>query len=149
MAGSPVSQGMPKNGGRDNALGVRRHDTKPRDRSRSSEDVRLSKQMSKTLRHKPPSCMDSSGWVPLHELVTHIGTAKSAEHILRVVASDVKGRFEVCECLTSRYVTVPVAVATSRSWHGSQLPVFFHHKCTTVEPRPYPFQSTSGCLHAF
>lgn len=39
--------------------------------------------------------MDGSGWVPLHELVAHIGAAQSVEQVLRVVNTDAKGRFEV------------------------------------------------------
>lgn len=39
--------------------------------------------------------MDGSGWVPLAELVSHIGAAQSVEQVLRVVSTDAKGRFEV------------------------------------------------------
>eukprot|EP00892_Ulva_mutabilis_P002765 jgi/Ulvmu1/1248/UM109_0046.1 len=84
----------PRNGGRTAGGG----DSK-RERSqghiRTAEDIRLSKRMSRTLRHHPPSCMDGSGWVPIHELVSHIGIAQSEEQILRVVSTDEKGRFEV------------------------------------------------------
>lgn len=97
MAGSAAQTGRP------NTLGVRKQGTKSPSGKRSNDDIRLSKAMSKVLRHKPPACMDSSGWVPLNDLVSHIGIAKSTDQILRVVQSDEKGRFEVwvaCYCLS-------------------------------------------------
>lgn len=81
----------PRNGGK---AGVSKA-ARSQEQCRTEEDIKLSKRMSRTLRHHPPACMDESGWVPVHELVAHIGIAQSAEQVLRVVNSDEKGRFEV------------------------------------------------------
>lgn len=96
MAGSTGTN----SGGKNNVLGVQRQKPRPQQHQRSKDDIRLSKRMSKTLRHHPPACIDSSGWVPLNDLVAHIGIAKSAEQVLRVVDTDEKGRFEVYSFLS-------------------------------------------------
>lgn len=63
--------------------------------SRSQEDVRLSKKLSRMLRHHPPSCIDKSGWVPIDVVTSALASVQDTAQILRVVESDEKGRFQV------------------------------------------------------
>jgi hypothetical protein len=62
--------------------------------SRSDEDVRLSKKLSRMLRHHPPACIDKSGWVPIEVVKSALGSGQDTAQILRVVESDEKGRFQ-------------------------------------------------------
>ncbi|KAJ9526834.1 hypothetical protein QJQ45_017786 [Haematococcus lacustris] len=49
-------------------------------------DVRISKAMSRILRHSPPpGAMDAQGWVPLPLLLQHLGRNVTAEQVRRVV----------------------------------------------------------------
>ena len=65
-------------------------------------DVRLSKSMSRILRHHPPASMDASGWVALQDLQAALGGNVTVERIRDVTANDVKGRFEVGDVVQSR-----------------------------------------------
>jgi RNA:NAD 2'-phosphotransferase (TPT1/KptA family) len=57
--------------------------------------VRISKSMSRVLRHDPPSTMDQAGWVPLPDLIRKLGGNVTAQDIQSVAGADAKGRFEV------------------------------------------------------
>ena len=57
--------------------------------------IKVSKNMSRVLRHDPPASIDSSGWVPLPDLLQKMRGSVSLEQIQAVVASDEKGRFQV------------------------------------------------------
>jgi putative RNA 2'-phosphotransferase len=71
------------------------------------EAVKLSKLMSLALRHEPGTfglSLDENGWVPLEALVRAIATRPKwqwvqPEHVLQVVESSDKQRFEVKEAL--------------------------------------------------
>jgi RNA 2'-phosphotransferase, Tpt1 / KptA family len=63
--------------------------------SRSEDDIRLSKKLSRMLRHNPPPCMDKSGWVPIEVVKSALGSVKDTAQLLRVVEGDEKGRFQV------------------------------------------------------
>ncbi|KAL6764085.1 KptA family-domain-containing protein [Haematococcus lacustris] len=57
-------------------------------------DVRISKAMSRILRHSPPpGAMDAQGWVPLPLLLQHLGRNVTAEQVRRVVDCNDKKRF--------------------------------------------------------
>ena len=72
-------------------------------RRREPQDTRVSKRMSLMLRHRPevgPITLDGEGYCDLDELVralarkfSHVGV----EDVLRIVATDAKGRFEVTD----------------------------------------------------
>lgn len=62
---------------------------------RGSAIVKVSKSMSRILRHDPPPSIDPSGWVPLPDLMQKMRGSVSLEQIQVVVESDEKGRFEV------------------------------------------------------
>lgn len=70
-------------------------------RRREPQDTRLSKRMSLMLRHRPelgPITLDAEGFCDLDELVRALARTMphvSDEDVLRVVATDAKGRFEV------------------------------------------------------
>ena len=61
---------------------------------RNEEDIRISKKLSRMLRHHPPACMDKSGWVPIEVVKSTLGSIQDTAQILRVVGSDEKGRFQ-------------------------------------------------------
>lgn len=55
--------------------------------------VRLSKEMSKMLRHNPPrGAMDSQGWIPLPVVLKHLRTKATEEDVRKVVDSNDKVR---------------------------------------------------------
>lgn len=62
---------------------------------RSEDDIRVSKKLSRLLRHNPPACVDKSGWVPIEVVKSTLGSVQDTAQILRVVHSDEKGRFQV------------------------------------------------------
>lgn len=57
--------------------------------------MRLSKNMSRILRHHPPASMDASGWVALPDLQGVLGGNVTVERIRQVTTNDAKGRFQV------------------------------------------------------
>lgn len=61
---------------------------------RSAEDIKMSKKLSRLLRHRPPDCVDNSGWVPIEVVRTTLGSIQDTAKILQVVESDEKGRFQ-------------------------------------------------------
>lgn len=67
----------------------------PRKRVKENAKVRLSKAMSKVLRHSPPPSMDASGWVPVADLISTLKQNVDMFSIQSVVEEDAKGRFEL------------------------------------------------------
>lgn len=57
---------------------------------RKAVDVRLSKELSRVLRHAPPASMDASGWVSLPVLALHLRSKPSEADIREIVLSSDK-----------------------------------------------------------
>ncbi|GLC38620.1 hypothetical protein PLESTM_000754600 [Pleodorina starrii] len=65
-------------------------------RGNEDPDVRISKEMSRLLRHKPPpGAMDSAGWVSLPVLLRHMRNHPNEEQVRRIVAACEKKRFVI------------------------------------------------------
>ena len=63
---------------------------------RTEAQIKLSKKMSRMLRHHPPPSIDGSGWVPLADVMKSLlGGEVTLEDIQIVVNTDEKGRFQV------------------------------------------------------
>eukprot|EP00798_Chlamydomonas_sp_ICE-L_P001298 gene1298-32649_t len=63
-------------------------------RGAGNNHVRLSKEMSKTLRHNPPGgTMDKHGWVPIPVLIAHLKSKPSEDDVRAVVNTCEKKRF--------------------------------------------------------
>jgi len=81
--------------------------------------VKLSKAMSRVLRHQPPPSMDSSGWVAVTDLVSRLPPHASLERIRQVTETDAKGRFQVQPGGACPPRMWPAADASVRSWTRS------------------------------
>ncbi|KAL3137109.1 hypothetical protein ABBQ32_006687 [Trebouxia sp. C0010 RCD-2024] len=63
--------------------------------SNTEKMVRISKEMSFLLRHKPPPGMTSDGYMPLPALLTHMKQRPSEQEVRSVVACDAKKRYTI------------------------------------------------------
>ncbi|MEW5317048.1 MAG: hypothetical protein WDW38_008379 [Sanguina aurantia] len=62
---------------------------------KAADDVRLSKELSRVLRHAPPASMDASGWVSLPVLLLHLRSKPTEADIRSIVLSSDKQRFVI------------------------------------------------------
>lgn len=62
-------------------------------RQNDDPDVRISKEMSRLLRHKPPpGAMDEAGWMSLPVLLRHMRNHPTEEDVRRIVETNDKVR---------------------------------------------------------
>ena len=64
-------------------------------RMAAKANSKLSRGMSRILRHDPPASIDASGWVPVADLIKRLGGKVAEADIARVVQEDAKGRYQV------------------------------------------------------